>query len=70
MGLVRNSQSLTGVGWWPTFSISLERKTQILGTLKRLKLDNVDLYQAHRFDVETPLEETMLAFMSLGSVLS
>ncbi|MEY4129628.1 MAG: hypothetical protein RIS81_1377, partial [Actinomycetota bacterium] len=34
-------------------------------SLKRLKLDHVDLYQAHRFDVETPLEETMLAFADI-----
>lgn len=34
----------------------------IHGSLKRLKVDYVDLYQAHRFDYETPLEETMRAF--------
>jgi aryl-alcohol dehydrogenase-like predicted oxidoreductase len=28
-------------------------------------MDHVDLYQAHRFDVETPLEETMLAFADI-----
>ncbi|MFZ9750925.1 MAG: aldo/keto reductase family protein [Candidatus Nanopelagicales bacterium] len=32
------------------------------GSLRRLKVDYVDLYQAHRFDYETPLEETMRAF--------
>jgi aryl-alcohol dehydrogenase-like predicted oxidoreductase len=32
------------------------------GSLRRLKTDYVDLYQAHRYDVETPLEETMQAF--------
>ena len=32
------------------------------GSLKRLGTDYVDLYQAHRYDNETPLEETMLAF--------
>ncbi|MFK4297692.1 aryl-alcohol dehydrogenase-like predicted oxidoreductase [Arthrobacter sp. GAS37] len=32
------------------------------GSLHRLKTDYVDLYQAHRFDYETPLEETMQAF--------
>jgi aryl-alcohol dehydrogenase-like predicted oxidoreductase len=31
-------------------------------SLARLGTDYVDLYQAHRFDYETPLEETMLAF--------
>src|ERR1700709_2382287 len=32
------------------------------GSLRRLQMDHVDLYQAHRYDVETPLEETMQAF--------
>ncbi|MFT2748897.1 aldo/keto reductase family protein [Clavibacter sp. Sh2036] len=32
------------------------------GSLKRLQTDHVDLYQAHRYDYETPLEETMQAF--------
>jgi aryl-alcohol dehydrogenase-like predicted oxidoreductase len=34
---------------------------QLDGSLKRLKVDHVDLYQCHRYDVETPLEETMEA---------
>src|SRR5690625_2309803 len=34
----------------------------INGSLKRLGTDYVDLYQAHRYDYETPLEETMQAF--------
>lgn len=37
----------------------------INGSLKRLGTDYVDLYQAHRFDVETPLEETMQAFADI-----
>ncbi len=32
------------------------------GSLRRLDMDYVDLYQAHRYDMFTPLEETMLAF--------
>jgi len=32
------------------------------GSLRRLQTDYVDLYQAHRYDYETPLEETMQAF--------
>ncbi len=32
------------------------------GSLRRLQTDYVDLYQAHRYDVSTPLEETMEAF--------
>jgi aryl-alcohol dehydrogenase-like predicted oxidoreductase len=31
-------------------------------SLRRLQMDYVDLYQAHRYDYETPLEETMQAF--------
>ncbi|MEA9986524.1 aldo/keto reductase family protein [Subtercola sp. RTI3] len=35
------------------------------GSLKRLRTDYVDLYQAHRYDYETPLEETMTAFADI-----
>jgi len=34
---------------------------QLDASLKRLRTDHVDLYQCHRFDSETPLEETMQA---------
>ena len=34
----------------------------IEASLRRLQLDYVDLYQAHRYDYETPIEETMQAF--------
>ncbi|WP_127573808.1 aldo/keto reductase family protein [Georgenia faecalis] len=34
-------------------------------SLRRLGTDYVDLYQAHRYDVETPLEETMQAFADI-----
>jgi aryl-alcohol dehydrogenase-like predicted oxidoreductase len=41
-------------------------------SLRRLKTDYVDLYQAHRYDTSVPLEETMTAFADLvraGKVL-
>ena len=56
--------------YWPTGpggpnDTGLSRKhilESIDGSLRRLGTDYVDLYQAHRYDVETPLEETMQAF--------
>jgi voltage-dependent potassium channel beta subunit len=42
------------------------------GSLRRLGVDYLDLYQAHRYDVETPLAETLRAFDDLvrqGKVL-
>lgn len=42
------------------------------GSLRRLGIDYIDLYQMHRYDYETPLEETLRAFEDLvrqGKVL-
>jgi aryl-alcohol dehydrogenase-like predicted oxidoreductase len=36
-------------------------KKQLDDSLKRLRTDHVDLYQCHRYDDATPLEETMAA---------
>ncbi|WP_433413516.1 aldo/keto reductase family protein [Microtetraspora malaysiensis] len=78
-GVRRESLEIFTKVYWPTGpgrnDRGLSRKhimESINGSLRRLGTDYVDLYQAHRFDFETPLEETLRAFDDLvrqGKVL-
>jgi aryl-alcohol dehydrogenase-like predicted oxidoreductase len=69
-GVRRESLEILTKVYWPTGpggpnDAGLSRKhihESINASLKRLKTDYVDVYQAHRYDTETPLEETMEAF--------
>jgi aryl-alcohol dehydrogenase-like predicted oxidoreductase len=72
-GQRRESLEILTKVYWPigpkgANDVGLSRKhifEGIDGSLKRLGVDYVDLYQAHRFDYETPLEETFLAFADI-----
>lgn len=71
-GVRRESYELFTKVYWPTGEgkndRGLSRKhimESVHASLKRLGTDHIDLYQAHRFDVETPLEETLRAFEDL-----
>jgi len=71
-GEKRESYELFTKVYWPTGAGPNERglsRKHIIeschASLRRLQTDHVDLYQAHRFDYETPLEETLRAFDDL-----
>ena len=78
-GVRRESVEICTKVYWPTGEGPNDRglsRKHILeaahGSLRRLRTGYIDLYQAHRFDYETPLEETLRAFDDLvrqGKVL-
>src|SRR6516164_3310507 len=78
-GVRRESVEIFTKVYWPlgdgpnNSGLSRKHITESLhNSLRRLGTDYVDLYQAHRYDHETPLEETLRAFDDLvtqGKVL-
>jgi aryl-alcohol dehydrogenase-like predicted oxidoreductase len=78
-GVRRESLEIFTKAYWPVGrgpnDSGLSRKhimESAHNSLRRLQTDYVDLYQAHRYDHETPLEETLRAFDDLvrqGKVL-
>lgn len=47
----------TGPNQWPVDGSRKHLEEALNGSLKRLKLDRIDLYQLHRFDPKVPSEE-------------
>ena len=71
-GVRRESIEIFTKAFWPTGEGANDRglsRKHIMesahASLRRLQTDYVDLYQAHRYDHETPLEETLRAFDDL-----
>jgi voltage-dependent potassium channel beta subunit len=71
-GVRRDSVEIFTKVYWPTGPGQNDRglsRKHIMesahASLRRLQTDYVDLYQAHRYDHEAPLEETMRAFDDL-----
>lgn len=48
----------TGPDQWPVNSSPAHLKEALEGSLKRLKLDQIDLYQLHRIDPNVPAEQS------------
>ncbi len=78
-GVRRESLEIFTKVYWPMGDGRNERglsrkhiTESVHASLRRLQTDYLDLYQAHRYDYETPIEETMRAFDDLvraGKVL-
>ncbi|MDJ1481452.1 aldo/keto reductase [Cytophagaceae bacterium YF14B1] len=49
----------TGPNQWSVNGQPKHLKAALEGSLKRLKLDTIDLYQLHRFDPQVPVEESL-----------
>jgi len=49
----------TGPNQWPVNGSPEHLKKALEGSLKRLKLDRIDLYQLHRIDPSVPFDKTM-----------
>jgi aryl-alcohol dehydrogenase-like predicted oxidoreductase len=71
-GIRRESYELFTKVYWPTGDGKNDRglsRKHIMeschASLKRLNVDHIDLYQLHRFDFQTPLEESLQAFEDL-----
>ena len=74
-GVRRESYELFTKVYWPTGPGKNDRglsRKHIMeschASLKRLKTDHIDLYQLHRFDFETPLEESLSALDDLSLI--
>ena len=65
-GMPRDRYVLATKGYFPMSPqdqglSAAQIKKQLDASLRRLRVDHVDLYQCHRYDERTPLEETMAA---------
>jgi len=72
LGITRSDYVLATKCFWPMSDNAnnrgLSRKhifESVEGSLRRLRTDYIDLYQCHRYDDDTPLEETLRALDDL-----